>query len=653
MKTKGIGVLSLIIGIISFSYAADYNCVRRNNGKDFNLNSSSFIMTNWNDKFTCNDRVNYKKIYASAGNDIVSWVNLSVGTTYYLGDGNDIFSTFPINYENWSKYDLQNDIIDGGSWNDILNIDNLYSSQVYISGDCSTVCTLHSDYSWFDNIKLISIEKIKLKDKVLTFPLKPFSYTIVPKWTKLMRYDLSNRRPLKFVDTDKDSKADTVAETDVWNIKNANWYIDIYYDKDNNVFYFDTDLSNITPETSAWTYWDPNIYKWNNPWTWTGVLNEFPKKISDISWLNISFYYKVENEDTPMNFYNEGYITQNKFEKNWPQNGDFEFMILWYHFIDNAPGNKIWSEIVPIKINGVTKQIKFDIYSDNTLWKQTFITFVPTNYNNPEWELSYSLIDFIKIIKKYHPYVDEMYLEDWHLWNEFWGNVKKAKFRTQIGKYLINLETKENKDSQNKSTLYLNFYWNTSLNLCLPFWTNFQFTWWYWYGNFKWKWVAWFNFLWMLNSCNTCYIPIFKVNGWVGLFSWDGNFGIYYDCNYDKNTIIEDMCSVISRDIIKSYKYGIWFQFIANWNNLVRFESKSYITIFYNWSDLYSFYEQYCKVPKLDISVTDIKQLIQKLRKKVIFNTNRKVKKLPAYVKLDEKHSTIIFNYAKNYELRR
>ena len=473
MKIKKINYFVFIMWMFLLlwtTFANDYDCMRWNNWKDFDLNSPSFVMTDKVDTFSCDKRMNYKKIYAGDWNDTLTWIDLSVWSIFYLWNGDDTFSTNPINYENRSKYVFQKDTIDGGPWNDTLNIDNIYSSEVSISGDCSKVCTLYSVFPWFNDIRLISIEKIKFKDKEETFPKSVFKYTIVPRWNKLMRYDLSNRWPIKFVDTNEDGKNDTVVETDVWNINSAEGYIDVYYDKAGDFFYFDTNLKKIIPKNNAWTYGDPNIYKWNKPRTWTGTLNILPVKISNISKLNVSFNYQIENDNTPMNFYNEGYITKNKIELNGPQNGDFEFMILWYHFIDTAPGNIIWTATIPVKINGKVENLKFNIYTDNDLWRQTFINFVPINYNKLEWSISYNIADFIKVIEKYYPYVKNMYLEDWHVWDEFGGKVNYAKFRTKIENYNIELISNKSEINYKKKNLssykYLipAYWWSYKLN---------------------------------------------------------------------------------------------------------------------------------------------------------------------------------------------
>jgi hypothetical protein len=77
-------------------------------------------------------------------------------------------------------------------------------------------------------------------------------------------------------------------------------------------------------------------------------------------------------------------------------------MIMWYKNKQNPAGSNIANVKIPVTVNGIKKDIIFDIYKANIGWD--FITFLPRNYSDfKNVNISFDIIDFANIAEKYIP----------------------------------------------------------------------------------------------------------------------------------------------------------------------------------------------------------------------------------------------------------
>ena len=238
-------------------------------------------------------------------------------------------------------------------------------------------------------------------------------------------------------------------------------------------------------------------------------------------------------------------------------------------------------------------------------------------------------------------------------------------------------------DTETKYEIYnLNFYWNTKLDLTLPF-TN----------KAKLSWNIDANIKFSLTDSNACYIPLFWFtwgfysSGYGNTVMLSGNFnwGIYYDCKYSRNEIIKNYCSIIKSIVIEKWiqnacdifhipasicnlytliqKYFLSsLQFYANidssfWSALVKANFNiNYISIFQNPEDNLVFYEYYCDKDnwiQFPIPDTKTKEEDNNDNSEDDWDTNSTGFVLPPWVKIDPDSSSIIFYFWKSYLLPR
>ena len=584
---KKILTASVFIICSSGVFANDYVCNRdAPSSTSIALRMSTNFLSDNSDTLTCNDRIVDNSIYAKDGEDYVKLKYLvwDKSKAYLdLGSGNDIFEISPGTPEdvanNVENGVFQNAIVNWWPGDDTVIISWFNSYQVAIVGNCKDSCTITYNGSasdrQFENNTLENIEHIKFDDKIVNFlDLDSwFKYTIPLTGKLIVNYESStNPWPINKLDLNENGSNDVIAETDMWNIKSANWTWKIYYNTGLNRFTFDVDLNNIVSVNNAWTYGYPNIYIWNHIWGVGYVSGSWlPVKISNLKNLNISYEYKIEHSGVPLNFMNEWYITSNKLQTSWPQPGDIELLILWYHYLDFPPGNKLGSVTLPVEVNNENKNITFDVYSDNSLWTQTLVTFVPIDYNLTWASLSYNVADFVAYLKKYFPNLDNMYLEDWHMGSEFWWWVKNTKERFYIQNFKVDLNWKETID---ESIV-----------------------------------VSW--------TLNECFLPLFGVNGGIqtsseitnstGYFYGDMNRGLKIGCE-ERSDFFKDFCSYFDSNLIKNnqFRFSNEFRYQFNWwqltntdyqNFLNQFQSQFKFAFQFRFSspkDLKYFYQIYC-----------------------------------------------------------
>ena len=278
------------------------------------------------------------------------------------------------------------------------------------------------------------------------------NFSIKPQWNLVASYP-KNKWP-----TYKSSNL--ILEINPWNI--------VYPAKGNAKMYYNwktityiQDLSNIKIQ-NAWGYvlGYPEVYVWNKPWNWNYVDagSKLPAKIDELKSLQVEASWKYEHPSSlSCNFAMEGWFTKNKFQKTWVGAWEVEMMIMWYRNIQNAAGSKVWTSTIPVKVNGVNKNITFDIYKANIGWD--FITFIPKNYKDfKNANISFDILDFTKVAEKYVPQIKNLYLEDWEFWTEYGTpSTTKAQFAWQITKFKVTWK-KNNSDTSNNNQET----WNTT-----------------------------------------------------------------------------------------------------------------------------------------------------------------------------------------------
>ncbi|MDQ7009985.1 MAG: hypothetical protein Q9M94_06880, partial [Candidatus Gracilibacteria bacterium] len=274
----------------------------------------------------------------------------------------------------------------------------------------------------------------------------------------------------KIIDRNNNGKDDLVAEINPWNIKSADGYAKMYYNKETKVISYKQDLSNIKQiDANGYVLAYPEIFVGNKPWNGNYVNDgsNLPVKTDNIKSLIVNAKWDyTHDKNLSSNFAMEGWFTKKEFEKTSVGNGETEMMIMWYKNIQGAAGKKIWTANIPVKVNGINKNIKFDIFKAKIGWN--FITFIPQNYKDfKNVEVTFDVVDFINVVKKLNPGISDLYLENWEFGTEYGSpTIKKAKLSWNIYKYDVKAilkntaVSKKNIDNNNKLDKKLDIFFS-------------------------------------------------------------------------------------------------------------------------------------------------------------------------------------------------
>jgi len=174
--------------------------------------------------------------------------------------------------------------------------------------------------------------------------------------------------------------------------------------------------------------------------------------------------------------------------------------------------------------------------------------------------------------------------------------IKNKKDNSEIK--LKNIEKLVFSDKEIDYIKVLKFYWNTDLNICIPFSNKFMFD----------KLYSKWNIKFSDNCKNKCFFPFNS-----------SKYGIYYDCSLKESKVVNDYCSILKKKIVfrncSNHIYDIdsylcnWLNFlkiidprfsdldidIYDWMNFItKNTEKKYLAIFDKYPNNIKFYNRYC-----------------------------------------------------------
>ena len=266
-------------------------------------------------------------------------------------------------------------------------------------------------------------------------------FNIKPEWKLVGQYSKN-----KWVTYKTPNK---ILEINPWNISSTDGDAKMYYNSSNGVVTYIQDFYNIKQQNpGGYVLWYPEVYVWNKPWNgnYIDAWSKLPIKLSKLKSLDVEASWNYEHsKKISCNFAMEWWFTKNKFQKKGVGKWEVEMMIMWYKNIQWAAWLKVGETIIPVVVNWVLKDIQFDIYKANIGWD--FVTFVPKNYSNfINANIKFDIKDFSNVTKKYILQLDNLYLEDWEFWTEYWTpNTREAKLAWKIEKFKVTwIENTEN-----------------------------------------------------------------------------------------------------------------------------------------------------------------------------------------------------------------
>jgi len=602
------------------TWSVEFSCSRNKEANSIYLGDEIINLTTGPDILNCSNRIADKIINTLGGNDVINTLkSSSSGTIINLGSWDDVFN------QNFNKGVLNGITIDWGKGYDKLVLD-VPKENILVSGDCSKSCILTVKDKWdnpswrFKNVKLKSIEEID---------------------TLSGSFEFSSYSPT---------------------------YLN---------FYGNVNLDLCLPFWNrvqlVWWYW-----KWKL--NWLGSINSAILK----SQCN-TCYVPIFKGDFKNNI--DASIDAGQIILSWSKRYRIDIKYLWGYFGVGGTGGynlkvtskvklgsnyySVWDFNDPILGNVLTgnKEISLTSIGNTTVsivsqvWnmKTGYSKWIPilckdvSLYSGKQYELGKDNKGncYYRLVYYHIP----SYSQDKKNWRKYkliegdknTSNVIVLKNGDSIDKILANYNTTVTHQPGIKN--YIRAYVKDN-KIVLD---NNQFL-----------------YLFEFNDINKCklekkcdfqdlvvLITIVPIkNNMSGsesnVINMDGQLGIYYNCNDNKQDIIDDVCKTIAHTVINDSQFPlIGFDFKIKWLDMVKYAPTNYMMVFKNGIDLYSFYEQYCQKPKAKISLINLVDLLSNVRKIIDVCVSNFTKVLPSYIKLDAKKSTIIFEYGRNYELKR